>query len=46
LCKPGLDIAESWVWVSVQQLVEVLDIVLGGLFCFASESPVELKVAE
>jgi len=46
LCEPGLDIVEVRVQVSVQQLVEVLDVVLGGLFCFASESPVELEVAK
>jgi hypothetical protein len=46
LCEPGLDVIEVWVRVSVQQLVEVLDVVLGGLLCFAGESPVELEVTE
>jgi hypothetical protein len=46
LCEPGLDVVEVWIWVLVQQLIEVLDVVLGGLLCFAGESPVELEVAE
>jgi hypothetical protein len=46
VCEPGLDVVQVRVWIMVQQLVEMLDVVLGGLFCFASESPVELEVAE